>query len=385
MMKCVICNSTVHEHTLCKSTVAGYRCKTKSESVAQPLFELKLMLCPNCMLLSQKSYAEATPLLAKLYEEHPSTQHSTAVRNPYFINFVDNAITKYRLSQKSRVLEIGCNCATLVALFRDKCGANVTGVEPSKALTESWAKNGVDVINAYFNEETARKLRESGEFDLIFFRHVLEHVPQPCEFIAGVSTLLSDKGVVIVEVPYLGTVLSKARIENVSYSHVHHYCIRSLDALLSQSGLGIVDYSLEDTDGGAIVVHASKGSKTNPTWLEDNLEHQLVAFLAHHAEMKFLVKQTLKKYPNGSVVGYGAGAKGQHLIHALELEDALVAVIDDTPGLAGMYIPGTHLRIESRDFLNNNIAAVVNLAPTHSEAIRRNVPEEIDFIDFVNR
>jgi SAM-dependent methyltransferase len=47
-------------------------------------------------------------------------------------------------------------------------------------------------LNEFFAETTA-------QYDLIFFRHVIEHVTEPTEIISNISSILKDEGVFIIE------------------------------------------------------------------------------------------------------------------------------------------------------------------------------------------
>jgi 2-polyprenyl-3-methyl-5-hydroxy-6-metoxy-1,4-benzoquinol methylase len=383
-MKCKACGSTkIESYNLCKSTVAGYRCNTIDESLEAPVFDLVLDYCTECSLVSQRSYREANALLNKLYEEHASTQHSE--NNPYFQKLAERLISDFFLSKGSKILEVGCNCGALLKILRDKSGADVYGVEPSKAMKEIWQERKLQIVNGYLNSETANIVEKFGPFDLIYFRHVFEHIPDPVEFIKLVSGLLAKDGVIALEVPYLASIFDLGRVENVGYSHLNHYCIRSLDVIFKQFGMGLIAHTLEVTDGGSIVAYFKKGELTPKHLLENAMQEKIIKFIQYNKNIREFVTLKLKTYKNGQLIGYGAGAKGQHLIHLLGLDRYISEVIDDTPGFNGKFIPGTGIRIISRDVWDkSNTKAIINLAPTHTEIIKKNIPVGMEFLDFVN-
>lgn len=382
--RCYVCNSKdIKEFELCNSTVAGYRCDDVANALEQPLFTIFLDFCRECGMLSQRRNESASPLLDKLYSEHVSTQHST--HNPYFNEFAANLIKKYNLTHASKILEIGCNCGLLLKTFRDLCGAEVFGVEPSNAMMAIWEERNLSVLNGYFGSQCEPDLSHYGPFDMVYFRHVFEHVPDPLEFAQSATNLVSPNGVIVLEVPYLGSIVADKRIENVSYSHLHQYTIKSLDRIFSQFDFGLIDHSLVNTDGGSIIAHFMRNKKTPEQLIESSMEEALTEFIAFNHTLRLKVDRILGQYTKDEVVGYGAGAKGQHLIHLLGLADHIGMVVDDTEGFAGMFIPGTDLEIVRRDVLHKgSIKVVLNLAPTHHQAIRSNVPPGVEFIDFVN-
>lgn len=385
VMKCNACGSEkISQYNVGKSSVSGYRCDTAVESLNEPLFDIALDFCTECNLVSQRRYAEADRLLDKLYEEHVSTQHSE--ENPYFHNFAKELGGKYALSKKSKVLEIGCNCGAFLKVLRDKTDANVFGIEPSKAMSHVWAERGLFVVNQYMDLEATSLLRKDGPFDIIYFRHVFEHVPNPVEFIRLAQSLLSEDGAIVLEVPYLHSIFKYGRVENISYSHLQHYCIRSLDAIFTQFGMGLTGYELVANDGGSIIAHFKRNIQTQTDQLEDDLQKELEGYLAYGLELKERAHRELRKYKKGEVVGYGAGAKGQHLIHVLSLDKFISRTVDDTPGFEGKFIPGTAIEISNKNiFEEENVKAVMNLAPTHYDVIKHKAPRHLAFLDFINQ
>lgn len=384
IIKCKACNSSnTSFFDVGKSTVSGYRCDTILESKNAPLFDIALNFCGECNLVSQRSYSEADSLLDKLYADHESTQHTED--NPEFNHFATKLGSKYSLSNQSKVLEIGCNCGAFLKILRDKTNANVIGVEPTTTMEQVWAERNLTVINEYLDLASTELLKTKGPFDIIYFRHVFEHVPDPVEFIRLAQSVLAEDGAIVLEVPYLESIFKYGRYENVSYSHLHQYCIRSLDMIFKQFGMGMTEYELVKNDGGSIIAHFKRNISTKSSYFEEDLKSQLLDYLAYGKELKESAHKELKKYKDGGVVGYGAGAKGQHLIHVLGLDKYIKYVVDDTLGFEGKFIPGTAIEIVSSDFLKEKtIAAVINLAPTHHEIIKSKVPSHLDFIDFIN-
>lgn len=383
-MQCKICDSkNIIRHAIGRSTVAGYRCKSKQESLKAPLFDISLDQCLDCNIVSQHRHPEADQLLDKLYIEHESTQHS--IENKFFEDFANELGRKYSLSSESKVLEIGCNCGLFLHLLRAKTGAQVFGIEPSLAMKNIWKDRNLTIINQYMDQDSAELLKKVGPFEVIYFRHVFEHVPDPMQFIKICESMLSNKGSIVVEVPYLPSIFKYGRYENISYSHLHQYSISSLDAIFSKFGLGMVEFELVSNDGGSIIAHFQKGVTTNQELLEPELYSDFIKFLGNAEKIKEKYKIALSKYEKGQVVGYGAGAKGQHLIHVLGLTEIISQVIDDTPGFEGYFIPGTDIEIKNSSVLNGeNIKAVLNLAPTHSEVIQSKIPSKLKFIDPIN-
>jgi len=384
MMSCEICKSDVKILTVGKSPISGYTCKTIDESLSQPSFEMNLLACPNCSMVKYQWFDEAEAILDRLYSGHFATYYFTKKMSEYMNSFIDSLSSKYNLNKDSSILELGCNSGRMLNMFREKINCTTLGVEPSKTFNSTWKDMNIEVINDYFGESVAETLKDKN-FDLIYFRHVFEHIPDPVSFIKSVASVASNDSIVVIEVPYLASVINNKRIENISYSHLNYFTIQSIDAIATKYNFGIIDFQLVETDGGSIVVHLQKNKTTNPDIIDNITISNVSELVSHISNAKDLMLSNLGKYDKQEVIGYGAGAKGQHLLHILGLEEYVSYVIDDTPELKGSYIPGTSVEIKSLDQVDRNVVkAVINLIPTHAEAIKEKLAGQFEFIDPIN-
>lgn len=119
--------------------------------------------------------------------------------------------------------------------------------------------------------------------------------------------------------------------------------------------------------------------------IEDEIDDLFVKFENDFNESRNKLHEYLVKHKGDKFIGFGAGAKGQFLIHLYGLHNFIDVVIDETPGYPGKFIPGTEVSIFGLSFLSEiDNVSVINLAPTHTKAIMKKVPEEFKFIDPVN-
>ncbi|MFH0866501.1 MAG: class I SAM-dependent methyltransferase [Bacteroidota bacterium] len=384
MGTCKVCFEPTHEFNICTSPVSGYRCDTLSESLSQPWFPLLLEFCNNCQMVFYRYIEEASSYLARLYIEHLSTYHLAPTLDTYLINFTENIISQFNIRKGSNVLEIGCNDGRLLDAIRKKSGCNVYGIEPSGQFHRQWEQLQIKVLNDYFCEKIIHRLKDV-EYDLVYFRHVLEHVPDPVSFIENLSEIASGNTIIVIEVPYFKTVLDKKRIDNTGYSHLNYFTLTSINNIIRNSGFGIFDFTLADTDGGSVVVYIRKNHET-PAHFPDSISLTGIKnFIAHIDEVRMNASMVLSPCLKNEVIGYGAGAKGQHLIHLLNLDKFISVVADDTPYLNDKYIPGNGLKILNPANIDwGKIKCVVNLVPTYPDVIKSKLPPGIKFIDFIN-
>ncbi len=383
-MICKVCENEVDILNVGKSPISGYTCDTINESLAQPSFAMNLLICPNCSMVTYQWFDDAGAVLDRLYSGHFATYYYTKKMSEYMDWFVSTLSTRYKLNQNSSILELGCNSGRMLRMFKEKVKCKVLGVEPSKTFRSAWEEQSIEVINDYFGESVAAKIKDEN-FDLIYFRHVFEHIPSPVSFFKYVASLGSRNTTIVIEVPYLLSVINNKRIENISYSHLNYFTIQSISKIAEKYNFGIIDYQLVETDGGSIILHLQRDITTSLDIIDKITISDVSELVSHISKAKEQLLFSIEKFSKEEIIGYGAGAKGQHLLHLLELEDHISYVIDDTPELEGQYIPGTSIEIKSPDQVDKNIVkAVINLIPTHAEAIKEKLADQYEFIDPIN-
>ena len=381
-MKCLLCESDVELLHIGKTPIAGYVVDGAEESIAQPSFDLDMMFCPSCSFVRYVEILEANLLMEDLYKKQQATYSLTAKNIEYINDFVKSAIDKHSISKSSFVMEIGCNDGSMLTAFNMTLGCSVLGIEPSKCFGDIWNKHKLEVINEFFSESTLKKIGDK-KADLIIIRHVLEHIFNLNGFMSNLSKAVHDQTILMVEVPYLKTVIEKKRIDNISYPHINCFSVRSFAKLIEKFGLKIQEYRLVDTDGGSIVFTVTKSSLKNEVPLDDITVEGILLLQNYIQERKMRIAELISKYNVDEIVGYGAGAKGQHLFNLLGLERYIQTVVDDMPSYQGRFIPGTRVEINkpAHALSSAKIKAVVNLATTHGEAVRGRVPQHLEFID----
>ncbi len=99
-----------------------------------------------------------------------------------------------------RHLDIGSSAGVLMETVRDAYGSEVVGIEPAAIYRQYAADRGLRTF-AGLDELEADDARG---FDLITMAHVLEHLPDPVGYLAGVrEKWLEPAGFLLVEVPNL--------------------------------------------------------------------------------------------------------------------------------------------------------------------------------------
>lgn len=111
----------------------------------------------------------------------------------------------------------------------------------------------IDKLRKYFydlNPNVIRKLNKKftylnidktkKKFDLICASHVLEHVVNPYLFLKNITKLLSNNGVIFLEVPDYTYFSEPKKVEGFVYEHIHYFSLKSINNLFEKLNLEIV-------------------------------------------------------------------------------------------------------------------------------------------------
>jgi SAM-dependent methyltransferase len=135
------------------------------------------------------SHEESTPrLLASVMRALKRLQLAAILRGPAFSAALSG--------QPGRALDVGCGRGDLAAALLAR-GWRVAGVEPSQRAAAIAARRGVQVVGATL----ATAELPDGGYDLVVFRHSLEHLPEPLEDLRRVRHALRPGGRVVISAP----------------------------------------------------------------------------------------------------------------------------------------------------------------------------------------
>jgi len=106
-------------------------------------------------------------------------------------------VRKYIKRRDCRLLDIGCGTGWTTKVYKDH-GFIVTGLEPSKIRAEiARERYGIEITNDYLENLPD----DTGRYDVIVLRHIIEHFAEPDKIMEKIRTLLGDNGIVVVIVP----------------------------------------------------------------------------------------------------------------------------------------------------------------------------------------
>lgn len=356
MSNCHVCqNNKLYEFLSLGPTPLANSFLTKDQlNRPEPCYPLDVYFCENCGLVQ---IGEVIPpeILFRNYAYITSTSQPMKV---HFASLAERVMKKVKPTKGSLVVDIGSNDGTLLQGFQ-KYDVNCLGIEPATNIAEMARAQGVDTLNDFFGERLAQKVRtERGAASVILGTNVFAHASDLDGFLNGVTHLLAEDGVFIVEFPYLVDMLNKLEFDTIYHEHLRYFAIRPLVVLFARFDMGITDIERISVHGGSLRVYVKKSAASSSPSVVEFLELEQGVKLdstatyqqfgadvsAVRSELLSLLRKLKRK--GARIAGYGAPAKGNTLLNYCKIGlDILDYISDTTPFKQGRYTPGMHIAV----------------------------------------
>ena len=360
---------------------------TKEESLNCPKYPLAVQLFKKSGLSSLT--AEIEPNI--LYQHY---LYKSGVSQPYIdhckdmFEFVD---TYLQLKETDSVLDIGGNDGTLLKTFlENKPFLNILNIDASENLTREAEENGIPSINDYWGVELAKKLNK--KFKLITTTNCFQHTAPIESFVEGIALSLDKFGIWCLEFPYWKTSIETNQFDQVYHEHVYYYLVNPLTKLLDKYNLQVIKAVKYPIHGGTMRLLISHKGGIGETWQQDHwsvpptLEAEnfnVENYITWGENIKNNIGKSKEfilslKNKGAKIAGFGAAAKGCIYLNAAEIDfNQIDYVIDDTNIKQNKFIPGTGIKILSREILKTNpVDYIIILAHNFSEYIIKSLRQD---------
>lgn len=323
------------------------------ESGDQPV-QLRVMRCRTCGHVQLPA-----PLEDDYYEDYLMT-HSHAKKMQDFQRAQAEAfVARFDLCGK-RVFEAGCGDGRFSGVLRE-LGCLVSANEPSAKAREACRDKGLDVRDGYLGRGAFPDLNAT--FHAVVARQVLEHVPDPNDFLEGVRELLVPWGHALIEVPALEQALEHDRFFDFFPDHLSYFSGSALVHLASRCGFS-VERLTRAMDGEYNEIWLTKLERPDLSSVQravDGISGAFRRFLRSQAEL------------GRRTAIWGAGAKG---VLTLAMVDCagVAYLIDKDPVKRGRYTPVSHLQVWAPERLSEDpVDTVIITALAYKDEITRDL------------
>jgi SAM-dependent methyltransferase len=269
-----------------------------------------------------------------------------------------------KLKSGDHVIDIGSNDGTLLRFYKTP-DLKLVGFEPAKNLIPYARKNcpSAAYINNFFNFRAWQKKYGGKSAKIITAIAMFYDLDDPNEFIADIVKCLDDKGVFVIQMSYLPSMLQQNAFDNACHEHLEYYSLTSLNHLLERHALEVFDVELNDVNGGSFRIYIQhKGYRPVSQRVEkmEKFEEKLNLsrgkpyqdFASRVLSSKKKLYNFIKKETRlgKKVYVYGASTKGNTLLQFCNLDKKLItAAADRNPDKWGKRTVGTLIPIISEE------------------------------------
>ncbi|MGE0126700.1 MAG: class I SAM-dependent methyltransferase [Blastocatellales bacterium] len=330
--------------------------KSPDDFADEPRYPLDVCLCEDCSLV-QISDVIDPEFLFRHYIYVTGTSDTIAAHNREYARAV---VETLKLKADDLVVEVASNDGSLLKCFQPY-GVKTLGVEPASNIAEIAVAGGVETVNKFFNSATAEHVRESyGPARAVIANNVLAHVDDTRDFLRGCASLLTEDGLVIIEVPYLRDLIDLMAYDTVYHEHHCYFSVTSLKHLCESAGLVIVRMDHLPVHGGTLRMyaglqaHRERHAPEIEAWVEEERRagmsdfaryEKLAADVAGNRRDILQLLEGLKR-EGKTVAGYGAPAKGNTLLNYCGVTTDLIEyTVDKSPLKVGLYTPGMRIPV----------------------------------------
>jgi len=351
--------------------------KKKTDKVEK--FPLEINYCSDCHN-SQLSVAVEAKKMFNNYFYLSSTSSSF---RKHFEEAAKKYIKEFKLNKNSYIIDVGSNDGIGLVPFKKYGINNVLGIEPAKNLCKISKKKGIKTVNTFLNLKSIQKIKKNA--NLILASNVFAHSNDLRSMAESMLSLLSKKGVIIIEVQYLINTLKDLTFDNIYHEHYNYWCLTSLKYFFDKLNANVFKAEKISTHGGSIRIYVSKDkSRKKDQSIAKILKEEekfgikkldtYRSFAKKIVNIKKNVQRNLSKIVNGNkkIVGYGSPAKATTALNYFGISKEIDFIIEDNKLKHGKIIPGVNIPIHSKEKLKDKKSTIIVLAWNFFNEIKKN-------------
>ena len=274
-------------------------------------------------------------------------------------------ITNYlNLKEDDIVIDIAGNDGTFLGFFPSTL--KLVSIDPTSKKFSQYFSDHVSYIADFFSEKTFREFFGKYNAKLITSFSMFYDLEDPCQFAKEVNSVLDpEEGVWVLEQSYMPEMLRVNSFDTVCHEHLSYYGMRQLKYIMDQAGFKIIDFELNDVNGGSIsLVVANKDSKYEEAtqMLNDLLQEELdlklnttepwndFSFRIEECRTKFWDLISKCKEDGLKIAALGASTKGNVTLQTWSVTTDDIQVVGEVnPDKDGSFTPGTWIPIKNED------------------------------------
>jgi 2-polyprenyl-3-methyl-5-hydroxy-6-metoxy-1,4-benzoquinol methylase len=206
-----------------------------------------IVICRNCGLIQanprmrQKSYNQFYNIEYRKLYVGKETPTEYFFRNQYYrgkriYHYLENNLGTSLTNL--RILEVGSGAGGILYYFKEM-GNEVCGCD----LGSEYIEFGKEKYGLNLFIGTIDDIKESQNFNIVIYSHVLEHIPNPISELNKLKSFIDKNSYIYIELPgvkYLTNSYNMNFLRQIQNAHVYYFTLTTLENVLGQVGYDLV-------------------------------------------------------------------------------------------------------------------------------------------------
>ena len=247
------------ESPLVNSLIEGKDLKLEEE-----MYPLKVEQCQNCFLVQVVDPVDSHKIYRDVDYLYFSSDMPTL--SEYFADYARDILERYfqKDGPYPLAVEIGSNDGILLKHFGAKSW-RVLGVDPATNVAIRAIASGIPTVSDFFGERIAQSIkRDVGQADLIMANNCIAHIDDLDNVMRGVSVLLKDDGLFVIECNYWGGMVRNKNYALIYHDHFSYFTLQNWVDYAPNFGLNVIDAMITPAQGGSLRVFMVKSNISSP-------------------------------------------------------------------------------------------------------------------------
>lgn len=302
---------------------------------------------------------------------------------------VDSVLTTIPYEKNDIFLDIACNDGTLLSFVPDTFYK--VGIDPAEDSFKIESEKVSNlIIQDYFSSKVYNEYLNGKKAKIITIIAMFYDIETPLKFLDEIVEIMDDEGILVLQLSYTPLMLQQLAFDNICHEHIYYYSLSSLQSLLHQKKLNVVDVQLNDVNGGSFRVYIRK-EHANPNNFKtaqyrDVANFRIKSLLEYEKSLKLNDPQTYIDFYNQitqlknetvefihklkkegkTIWGYGASTKGNTLLQWYGLNNTHIdAIADKSSYKHGCKTIGTDIPIVSEEEMRKHKPDYLLILPWH--------------------
>ncbi len=329
---------------------------------------LEVVACHDCGFVFNRAFEPALVDYHAGYENDQGNSPAFSAHRSAMAGRILDFVTD---RAKIGVVEIGCGQGQFLNELLERAGGRIATAVGYDPAWRGVGPPGARIEARNFDADALRRL--ASPIDVIVSRHVIEHLPDPVGFLAGIRAALPPlwRGRLFLETPSLEWIVSGCVLHDFFHEHCNYFASATLRYALERAGFRAETID-PVFDGQYFWVEAAAGRPH--TALRQTGKTVALPTALRSRENSFAANWHARLAPlkaNGNIAVWGAGAKGITFVNAVDRHsDWITCLIDINPAKQDRFTPVTAHPVRRPDHaVRDGIATIIIMNPNYRAEI----------------